>query len=504
MLYPIEKLIEGRPDPLCVHLHQKVADALELMIKNDYSQLPVVDDQGYLTGVISDQSIIRTYYHERAAVSLLDLTVDHCRDRASTISPESDLFDALDQLKAVYSVVVVKDRKPCGIVTNYDLTQFFRDLSEGLIRVEDIEMKLRYYTEAAFPTENKKAAALMRAFGADRKDPRKPARDYDKLGLGDQLQLITCEENWVNFQGVFEPRDLFSTLMDQIRQVRNQLAHFRDRLDPVQLSALVRTQDWLEARPRLSSMVEADTRTIRALPQDAMGDSTADPLKQLTEFLQNSVESGHAIDLRFDVIKTLVSDVFPPSAWEHSSWWENDHTSNPYAITWLRAGCEVVNVDVASRFVSFRQSDHALMFLFFTDLIQRLKERRPGITRASRVYLQNWWSFSAGRSGFLFSWTFPKDGTFRVELYIDIGDAKLNKAVFDELVSQKEHIERDLNAQLNWERLDHRRASRISIAHPISIAGSAEQLDSVKQWAIDVTIKFIDAFQPIIKNIKVG
>ncbi len=50
----------------------------------------------------------------------------------------------------------------------------------------------------------------------------------------------------------------------------------------------------------------------------------------------------------------------------------------------------------------------------------------------------------------------------RVDLYIDRKDKRENEFVFDELQKHKEQIEKDFGGKLDWERLDDRRACRIS------------------------------------------
>ncbi len=54
----------------------------------------------------------------------------------------------------------------------------------------------------------------------------------------------------------------------------------------------------------------------------------------------------------------------------------------------------------------------------------------------------------------------------RVELYIDGPQADDNKALFDAMYSDREAIEADFGAALYWQRLDDKRASRISFAVP--------------------------------------
>lgn len=47
------------------------------------------------------------------------------------------------------------------------------------------------------------------------------------------------------------------------------------------------------------------------------------------------------------------------------------------------------------------------------------------------------------------------------ELYIDRGDRDENKAIFDKLAQQGEEIEAAFGGDLDWERLDAKRAARI-------------------------------------------
>ena len=50
----------------------------------------------------------------------------------------------------------------------------------------------------------------------------------------------------------------------------------------------------------------------------------------------------------------------------------------------------------------------------------------------------------------------------RVELYIDSADAAANKAIFDALASHRDDVEAAFGGPLHWQRLDEKRASRIS------------------------------------------
>lgn len=191
MLFPLEKLLKAGK-PMCIHRDKTIWDALQLMVENDFSQLPVVDSQGKLLGIISEQSIVRKYRLIGRSVSLLDLTVDHCQTTPDVLPPSEDLFKALDLLKNVSAIIIVDNGEPCGILTDYDTTHFFREVAGGLLLIEDIEVTLRKYIEAAFPEDNPMQAALIHAFGY--KDTAKPVVGYNELSFGQHIQLITAEK----------------------------------------------------------------------------------------------------------------------------------------------------------------------------------------------------------------------------------------------------------------------------------------------------------------------
>jgi len=501
MLFPIEQLLKGKGKVECIQKDKTIRDALTQMVKNDYSQLPVVDETRNLLGIITEQSIISTYFHSMGAVSLLDLTVDHCLARPVMLSPDRDIFEALDILDSVYAIVIVEGSKPVGILTNYDTTHFFRDLSEGLILVEDIETTLRQYIKHTFTTENVMHAALMRAFKADKRDPTKPAREFEKLDFGDHIQLIITEGNWEKFVNFFEPKPLFTQLMEQVGQIRNQLAHFRGRLEPIQQSALVRARDWLGSRPKPSEMQKQTYQKVEIRRKDfspmATGNGKYDPLQVWLE--DQKLTGKTRLRVSFQDLSELLGDDLPESARKHRSWWANEIVSHTQAVAWLKAGWLVEDVDFEVGEVSFRQSISALYSPFFTDLLMRFKARYPGITQASGGSTQNWLSIGAGRTGFYLNWVLPKEPVFRLELYIDTGDKETNKALFEKLENQRTEIEEKIGEPLKWEKLDDKKSSRISASMPFKITHPPDEHDKAKEWGVETMLKFIQVFISRIK-----
>jgi hypothetical protein len=193
--------------------------------------------------------------------------------------------------------------------------------------------------------------------------------------------------------------------------------------------------------------------------------------------------------------KKLLQSPLPSTAYEHKSWWSNDYLNNPQSLIWLKAGWRVRDVSISGKQVIFQHTNTVLWQMFFAEMLDRLKSARPGITNAIKTQPDTYWSFSGGRSGFNFGWAFGPDN-LRVELYIEAEDSK---NLFDKLVEQKSEIESAVQMTLNWDRLEGKKACRISVARPAKITDSPDQLEKVKTWALETMLKFVDIFQPRIK-----
>lgn len=74
---------------------------------------------------------------------------------------------------------------------------------------------------------------------------------------------------------------------------------------------------------------------------------------------------------------------------------------------------------------------------------------------------QNWLGTSAGRSGLALNYVIRQDD-WRVELYIDVRNADSNEQIFEILANKRADVEGAFGAELEWERLDGKRACRIT------------------------------------------
>jgi len=87
----------------------------------------------------------------------------------------------------------------------------------------------------------------------------------DWLTFNEYLQVIYHEANWPCFRNAFESRELFLAYMDQVRVMRNQLAHFDDaRSTETQRDLLRRALRWIETRPRVAAAGACEGPALQA------------------------------------------------------------------------------------------------------------------------------------------------------------------------------------------------------------------------------------------------
>lgn len=134
---------------------------------------------------------------------------------------------------------------------------------------------------------------------------------------------------------------------------------------------------------------------------------------------------------------------------------------------------------------------------FFQGVIDELREKHA-FTNARVAQPQNWCAFGSGITGVTYGASFAAGERVRAELYIDLGTATQNKSVFDRLEARKDDIEQK-TGKLEWQRLDQKKACRISLVRPnTSIDMAVAQSDDVRAWLVHGLLTLKSAFGPLL------
>jgi uncharacterized protein DUF4268 len=137
---------------------------------------------------------------------------------------------------------------------------------------------------------------------------------------------------------------------------------------------------------------------------------------------------------------------------------------------------------------------------FWKDLLAKVK---PVLPRFSKLIpsKHQWIGVRSGKSGFGYSFVIRMRNA-QVELYIDHGEVQKNKRSFDSLYSRKEEIEQVFGEALSWERLNDKRASRVSYLIENSGLLAKERWPEIQKQMIEAMVQLQKTLNPEINKLK--
>lgn len=88
-------------------------------------------------------------------------------------------------------------------------------------------------------------------------------------------------------------------------------------------------------------------------------------------------------------------------------------------------------------------------------------------------------------------------------MHIDTGDGSQNKGFFDALYAQRDDLSAALGGGLVWERLDTKRASRLSVHRDVPSSPPPDENADLRSWAVETMVRWNDVLRPIIRSLAV-
>jgi restriction system protein len=228
--YRVSNLDSANHMPESVRVGDSLGTAMTIMVLRGYSQLPVLDADGRLRGVVSWESIGRARMADPGA-GLQAATV-----RGQEADRSDDLLDWIGTIQqSGYVLVRDHDHKVCGLVTASDLTVQFGTRVRPFVLVEEIEQRLRRVVDRCIPLDRIRAVV-----------PRgRAARVHSAANLtfGAYGHLLKVPENWAAL-GWGIDQEHFLAALEECRNFRNGLMHFSP--DPITDDQLLPAQGLLE------------------------------------------------------------------------------------------------------------------------------------------------------------------------------------------------------------------------------------------------------------------
>lgn len=112
---------------------QPVMEALEALLHRGYSGAPVVDGEGHLVGVLSEQDCLRVMAGAAFHAAPEGCIREHMTQRVETIAPDADLFDVVGmfQTGGHRRLPVIAGGRLVGIVARRDVLRALGTLRDA-------------------------------------------------------------------------------------------------------------------------------------------------------------------------------------------------------------------------------------------------------------------------------------------------------------------------------------------------------------------------------------
>ncbi|PJJ59409.1 CBS domain protein [Hymenobacter chitinivorans DSM 11115] len=277
------------------------------MVENHFSQLPIVDSDNILLGIVTTESITHALINFNVAPT--ELTVNDAVVKPRTIEVDEDLMELLDDFlnSASEAVLIVdKSKKLFGLITHHDITRYLQERAEYNILLGEIEKSMKDHIRFAYNSDIEpqsaelqqaidnlnnnagglriRAKTLINQLVTDktleltnddvekRLDVSFPARGksihLDKLTLSEFIQLIQNKDTWKILSPVFRTsKDGWIKMMNDVREIRNDFSHFRNNFSSEERYKVRFCADWYKSHQPLQNKgkdeaINADTQSV--------------------------------------------------------------------------------------------------------------------------------------------------------------------------------------------------------------------------------------------------
>ncbi len=147
--YRIGKLAAANQAPIRIAPDATLSEAVTVMLRNDFSQMPVMTSDREVKGVISWKSIA-----SRLSLGVECEFVRDCMDKSvEIVDSDCSLFRVIETIAEQDFVLVRSERRIIGIVTTADLGESFYQLGRPFSLLGEIENHIRRLIDGKFLKE---------------------------------------------------------------------------------------------------------------------------------------------------------------------------------------------------------------------------------------------------------------------------------------------------------------------------------------------------------------
>lgn len=189
--------------------------AYTLMVRHNYSQIPVAETDYKVNGVVTWKSIGSTLL--RAP----DCTLKDCIVDVKTVRPNEDILEVAKFILQDEFVLVQDKGRLSGIITTADLTVFVESRARAFLVLGEIDARLRDLVRTRMDWEQVERLC-------DQDSSRDDFNDWDDLSIGDYQRVLENRDCWERLGWRMDRTEVVD-LVGDVRTIRNDVMHFNER-----------------------------------------------------------------------------------------------------------------------------------------------------------------------------------------------------------------------------------------------------------------------------------
>lgn len=217
-------------DPVTIHLDDTIQAALAVMLENDFDQLPVVSDDR-VEGIITYKSVAK-YVKAMDDPRLDETSVKIALNTHPVfVDLDHDIFELFDTL-AKDDYVLLGDRENLdGILTRYDVFYFLEHQVQPFLKIGEIEESLRRLFRDSFTDLDQRIQDTFAERSAYDENYQPPG-SLEEFSF-DEYRLFMMRNLDQLPPRLSRERAMVENLLEDIRDARNALFHFRAEADEI-------------------------------------------------------------------------------------------------------------------------------------------------------------------------------------------------------------------------------------------------------------------------------
>jgi len=228
LFHLVRSLIPESQDLAVASPEMTVAEAVQLMQRHNFSQLPVVAGQAVL-GVFSFRSLaVKLLEMGKISAHFGDLPVDEFMEQFQFVQLSDNWESIVDHLDNDDGVLVGHRDRLEGILTPMNVLNYLRDIANPFVLLVEIELALRRIIRACV-SEAELQVCVQNCLASKYLPDEMPA-DLYQMTFNDYVQIIGDGRNWPQFEIVFGKgewqRKTTAERLKEMRELRNDVFQY--------------------------------------------------------------------------------------------------------------------------------------------------------------------------------------------------------------------------------------------------------------------------------------